>query len=60
MPRPRKLKRAVIVTVVIEDDIREKAFSRAKALNMSFSEYVRKLIIKDLGESDSQSNISSA
>ncbi len=54
MPRPKKLKNAVIVPIVLEHELKNKAILRAKNMNMSLSEYIRSLILNDLGMKPAQ------
>ena len=54
MPRPRVLSKPRIVPIVIEEDLYEAAVKLAKERGMSFSQYVRTLIQRDLSESKIQ------
>jgi hypothetical protein len=54
MPRPRVLSKPRVVPIVFEEDLYEAAVKLAKERGMSFSQYVRTLIQRDLSESKVQ------
>ncbi|MCC6004504.1 MAG: DUF6364 family protein [Thermofilum sp.] len=51
MPRQRKLKSARLVTLLLEEEIYEKARQLARAKGISFSELVRSLLVRELEQS---------